>query len=374
MKIMVVKDRNVLNTKFLAQFVSSLSSKGHEVLVVCDTYRKQGSGVTLPEGVRFVNLNGKTKNPLVNFWRRAREILGTPVFRFSRFIEKEKPDIIFCYFLVDLYNVAFLQRHNIPIVMLMHCYPPAMLGRLQKKPKWKIYQKCAEQVSVFHVLMKSYEKTIAPYFKNAKVATVPNEVVQLPEAERVNLEQEKKRIIYVARVEKEGKRQHLIVEAFAKVAKDFPDWVVEFWGLQKYQNYNDELMALARKYGIENNIKIMGYSDNIQDVYRTADIHAFASLHEGFSLALADGMAIGLPSIGFKETPSVNELIVDGHNGFLAEDVDDFAEKMRRLMSDKALRIQFGKNAVEDMKAYAPEIVAEQWDELIRKIVKDEKK
>ena len=199
---------------------------------------------------------------------------------------------------------------------------------------------------------------------------MPNEVVQIPETERVNLEQEKKRIIYVARVEKEGKRQHLIVEAFAKVAKDFPDWVVEFWGLQKYQKYDDELMALARKYGIENNIKIMGYSDHIQDVYRTADIHAFASLHEGFALALADGMAIGLPSIGFKEAPAVNELIVDGHNGFLAEDVDDFAEKMRRLMSDKALRIQFGKNAVEDMKAYAPEIVAEQWDELIRKIVK----
>ena len=129
-------------------------------------------------------------------------------------------------------------------------------------------------------------------------------------------------------------------------------------------------MAMARKYGIEKNIRIMGFSDNIQDVYRTADIHAFASLHEGFSLALADGMAIGLPSIGFKETPSVNELIVDGHNGYLAKDVDDFAEKLRLLMTDKDLRVRFGKNAVEDMKAYAPEIVAGQWDELIKKTVK----
>ena len=370
MKIMVVKDRNVLNTKFLGQFVSSLVLKGHDVHVVCDTYRKQGSGVTLPDGVKFTNLNGKTKNPLVNLWRRTREILGTPVFRFNKFIEQEKPDIIFCYFLVDLYNVAFLQKHNIPIVMMMHCYPPAMLGRFQKRSKWKIYKKCAAQVSVFHVLMKSYEKTIAPYFGEANVATVPNEVVQIPESGRVDLENEKKRIIYVARVEKEGKRQHLIVEAFAKIAKDFPDWVVEFWGLQKYQNYNEELMVMARKYGIEKNIHIMGYSDNIQDVYRTADIHAFASLHEGFSLALADGMAIGLPSIGFKETPSVNELIVDGHNGYLAKDVDDFAEKLRLLMTDKDLRIRLGKNAVEDMKAYAPAIVAGQWDELIKKTIK----
>ena len=371
MKIMVVKDRNVLNTKFLAQFTNSLAEEGHDVHIVCDTFRKQGSGVTLNPKVKFTNLNPKTKNPLVNFFHWFREIFFIPCFRYKKFIEKEKPDVIFCYFLVDLFNVAFLQKHGIPIVMMMHCYPPAMLGRFQKKSKlkWKIYEKCAEQVSVFHVLMKSYEPTIAPYFKVNRVATVPNEVVQIPLAEQTDLNNEKKKIVYVARVEKEGKRQHLIVEAFAKIAKEFPDWHVEFWGMQKYPAYDQELMDLAKSYGIEKNVHLMGFSNNIQEVYRNADIHAFASLHEGFSLALADGMAMGLPSVGCLETPSVNELIVEGHNGFLAKDVDDFAQKLKMLMQDKALRIRLGRNAVEDMKAYAPELVARQWSKLIEEIV-----
>ena len=81
-------------------------------------------------------------------------------------------------------------------------------------------------------------------------------------------------------------------------------------------------------------------------------------------MAIADAMALGLPHIGFKDAHSVNEVIVDGHNGFLADDVADFALKLRRLMEDKELRIKFGLQAHEDMKAYAPEVIMAQWREL----------
>ncbi len=371
MKIMIVKDRNVLNTKFLAQFVNSLARLGHHVHVVCDSYKKQGSGVTLDENVRFTNLNGKTTTPLTNAWHWLREKLGIACFRFSKLIKSEQPDIIICYFPIDLFNVSFLQKHNIPIVMMMHCYPPAMLGRFQKKAWFKrwAYKHCFNKVDIFQVLMKSYEQTIAPFYPVKKVVTIPNEVVQIPPAEQTNLSQEKKKIIYVARVEKAGKRQHLIIEAFGRLAKDFPDWHVEFWGLEKYQNYNQELKTLAEKYNIADRIHICGYHPNIQEVYRNADIHAFPSLHEGFSLALADGMAMGLPSIGFSETPSVNELIIDGHNGFLAEDINDFSNKLKILMEDRELRIKFGHNAAEDMKDYRPEVVINMWNNLISEAV-----
>ncbi len=372
MKLMIVKDRNVLNTKFLAQFVNSLARLGHDVHVVCDTYSKQGSGVTLDDNVRFTNLNGKTANPLVNLYRKLRGNLSLPCFRFAKLIKQEQPDVIICYFPVDLFNVTFLQRHNIPVIMMMHCYPPMMLGRFQKKfwLKRLAYNYCFRQVSVFQVLMKSYEKTIAPFYPVKKVVTIPNEVVQIPADEQADLQQEKKKIIYVARVEKAGKRQHLIVEAFGRIAQDFPGWQVEFWGLEKYHKYNQELMDLAADYGVADRVHICGYHPHIQDVYRNADIHAFPSLHEGFSLALADGMAMGLPSLGFTETPSVNELIIDGHNGFLASDLDDFTAKLKLLMQDQELRIKLGRNAVEDMKAYKPEIVIDMWDKLIKATVK----
>lgn len=375
MKVMVVKDRNVLNTKFLAQFVNSLHRTGFDVTVVCDSYKKQGSGVTLDDGVQFINLNAKTNNPFFNLYRFLRGKLFRPTARFKKVIAAEKPDVIICYFMVDLVNVLYKQDHNVPVIMMMHGYPPVMLGNLMKKKPYMraVYRDVMDRAAVFHVLMKSYEKTISGFCTPKRVVTIPNEVVQIPENERADLSVEKKKIIYVARVEKTGKRHHLLVEAFGRLLKEFPDWQLEFWGMRKYPAYERELMELAAKYGAQDNVFIKGYHPKIQEVYRQADIHAFPSAHEGFSLALADGMACGLPSLGFADAPSVNELIVDGHNGFLAKDPDDFTQKLRRLMSEKELRIAFGRNAARDMAEYAPEKVIELWRRLIVKTVGEDK-
>lgn len=375
MKVMVVKDRNVLNTKFLAQFVNSLHRIGFDVTVVCDSYKKQGSGVTLDDGVQFINLNAKTNNPFFNLYRFLRGKLFRPTARFKKVIAAEKPDVIICYFMVDLVNVLYKQDHDIPVIMMMHGYPPVMLGNLMKKKPYMraVYRDVMNRAAAFHVLMKSYEKTISGFCTPKRVVTIPNEVVQIPENERADLSVEKKKIIYVARVEKTGKRHHLLVEAFGRLFKEFPDWQLEFWGMRKYPAYERELMELAAKYGAQDNVFIKGYHPKIQEVYRQADIHAFPSAHEGFSLALADGMACGLPSLGFADAPSVNELIVDGHNGFLAKDPDDFTQKLRRLMSEKELRIAFGRNATRDMAEYAPEKVIELWRRLIVETVGEDK-
>lgn len=366
MKVMVVRDRNVLNTKFLGVFVNSLAEKSFEVSLVCDTYSKEGKGVELDARVKFINLNGKTGNPLVNVCRWFKEKVGFPYFRFNEVIKREKPDVIVCYFMNDLVNVSKFQHHNIPTILTMHCYPPAIFGKLGKKKNKEFYKKILENLAVLQVLMKSHEKKAREYYNFKKIAVIPNAVAQVAVKDRANLEKEKKRIVYVARVEKNGKRQHLAVEAFGRIAKDFPGWVLEFWGLEKYKTYNDELMALAEKYGVADRVLLKGYDADISKIYQGVDFQVFPSLQEGFGLGLAEGMAFGLPSVGFRDTPSVNELIVDGENGFLVGDVEEFAEKMAILMKDKDLRVQMGARAVKDMEKFAPEIVADEWEGLIR--------
>lgn len=44
---------------------------------------------------------------------------------------------------------------------------------------------------------------------------------------------------------------------------------------------------------------------------------AFPSAYEGFGLSLAEAMSMGLPAVGYKSCSAVNELIVDGKNGFV---------------------------------------------------------
>ena len=128
-----------------------------------------------------------------------------------------------------------------------------------------------------------------------------------------------------------------------------------------------------KEHGMEKQVCLAGYAKDMEALYRTADIQAFPSRSEGFSLAIADAMAIGLPHVAFDYAFSVNEIVVNNHNGFLAKDVDDFAEKLKILMSDKNKRIEFGRNANQDMREYAPDVLLDKWDELFYRITKGNK-
>lgn len=375
MKLMLVRDRNVLNTNWLIYFANLLVERGHEIIIACDTYRKLGKsapGFILNKKVRLINLNGKTDSAIVNVYRKIRGKLLPSWRRFDALIKQEKPDAIICYFPVDLYNVTSHQNHLIPIIQMVHGYPPRVLNKaISPNPLIRANrQKCFAQVSAFQVLMDSFKGTIDAFFKPKKVVRIANPVKQFNDDEIADLTQEKKKIIYVARIEKEIKRPHLLVEAFAQIAHDFPDWKVEIWGLRKYPSYDKEITDFIKAHHLEQQVALMGYSENVEELYRNADIHAFPSCSEGFSLAIADGMALGLPYVGFKDALSVNEIIVDGHNGFLATDVNDFAQKLKTLMLDKNLRLTFGKNAREDMKAYAPELIIDQWEALLKDVIK----
>lgn len=376
MKILLVRDRNVLNTNWLVFYANLLVERGHDVVIACDTYGKLGvlaEGNKLNDHIKLVNLNAKTTSWVKNIYRKIRGKLFPRCFRFKKLIEKERPDVIVCYFPVDLFNVTRFQNHNIPIIQMVHHFPPIILDKYLRKP-WFIrwyYKKSFKKVHTFQVLMDSYMDKINPYFEPKNVVRIANAVYQFKDEEKVDLTHEKKKIIYVTRIEKHIKRPHLLVEAFAKIGREFPDWKVEIWGLQKYPDYDKEIQDLIKANGLENNVFLMGYTRDVNELYRSADIHAFPSSAEGFSLAIADGMAIGLPTLGFADALSVNEVIVDGHNGFLAKDLDDFAEKLKQLMSDKELRIRMGQNAIADMKAYAPEVIIGKWEKLFDTVVSD---
>ncbi len=369
MKLMLVRDRNVLNTNWLIYLANLFVTDGYEVVIACDTYSKLGKngvGYELDKRVRVVNLSGKTDNVLVNVYHCLRVKLVPAWFRFNRLIKAEKPDVIISYFPNDLYNITHFQKYDAPIVQMIHGWPPFVLNKtLKKNPLVRLWRKASyKKVHTYQVLMNSFKEDINPFFEPKNVVRIANPVQQYDDDEVIDLENEKKKIIYVARIEKNNKRPHVLVEAFSLIAKDFPDWKVEIWGLAKYEDYNAEMDNLIKKYHLENQVSLPGYADDVEALYRSADIHAFPSACEGFSLAIADAMALGLPHIGFKDAHSVNEIIVDGHNGFLATDVPDFALKLRCLMEDKNLRIKFGRQAHEDMKAYAPKVIMQQWREL----------
>ena len=102
------------------------------------------------------------------------------------------------------------------------------------------------------------------------------------------------------------------------------------------------------------------------------DIFVFPSAYEGFGLTMAEAMSMGVPAIGYKNCVAVNEIIHDGENGFLADDViEPLAEKMRLLMEDSELRARMGQAARRSMKQYSADKIWGAWDDLLHEVVRD---
>lgn len=377
-KIMLVQGRSVINSfggaeKVFCNLANALLERGYEVTCVCDEYKKGNPVYPLKDKVKLINISAKTDDPLQNLQTRIKRLIPAS-FRFSRVIENEKPDLIICFFIKDVYRIKYLHKLDIPIIVMQHCYPDFYFEKM-KKQNYLLNLFLLRNVAAVQVLLPSYVQQIKSRLPDANVIVIPNSVPVSADVDVVDLSNEKKTIVFVARLEENQKRPHLLLEAFGHIAKDFPDWKLELWGAQTTSAYQHSLEEIVSRYGIENQVSFMGVTKEINKVYKSADIFALPSSFEGFPLSLTEAMSIGLPPIGFKSAPAVNELIKNGENGLLAdESIEDYARCLQELISSKEKRVALGKQAHEDMKAYAPEKVWDMWDEAIKKILLEQSK
>ena len=110
----------------------------------------------------------------------------------------------------------------------------------------------------------------------------------------------------------------------------------------------------------------MGTTSEMQKMLSSASICAYPSAYEGFSLALTEAMAAGLPTIGFKNSDGVNQLIKNNKNGYLVDDINEFASKIELLINNEELRNKLSEEGKKQMHSYTPENIIKQWDELIK--------
>lgn len=219
-----------------------------------------------------------------------------------------------------------------------------------------------------HVLLPSYRRSFSSYGVHTEARYIPNAIPTCSEPADLMAERPVRRIVFTARLNREQKRQHLLIEAFAGLAGDFPGWQVELWGDDAHYagGYTGEILRFLQEHHLEDRIRICGKTHDVESVYRNADVFCIPSAFEGFSNSLGEAMSAGLPAVGYASCPGVNEVIEDGVTGFLAEDgVDALAKALRRLMEDQDLRVRMGRAAHEAMRAFAPDRIWDQWEQFL---------
>ena len=280
-------------------------------------------------------------------------------------LEITKPNIIVSFQPAASKMLLCDLKTEIPVITMSHGDPEDYFHFYPKEELPSL-----EKSAVCQVLLPSFATHITNHLPNVKTVVIGNAIPQYDVQANLSAKKDTYKIIFVGRLAKGHKRPHLLIEAFAKLAKDFPNWIVELWGAVDGKAYYKELQLLIRKNGLEHQVFLKGTTNQVKEVLQQGDIYAFPSAYEGFSLSLGEAMSMGLPAVGYKNCSAVNELIQDGINGYLCDDgVEDFRDKMSMLMKDTNLRIKMGQNARHSMEKYAPEKIWDSWEQLLQNIM-----
>jgi trehalose synthase len=103
----------------------------------------------------------------------------------------------------------------------------------------------------------------------------------------------------------------------------------------------------------EERIIILSHQDTalVNALQCRADVVVQKSIREGFGLTVTEAMWKGTPVIGGK-VGGICYQIDDGENGYLVSSVEETAERMVQLVTDKELRRTMGQRAKEKVRQH----------------------
>ncbi|GKG92772.1 hypothetical protein CE91St38_07800 [Desulfovibrionaceae bacterium] len=287
--------------------------------------------------------------------------------KICRLTKEIDPDVVLvvnsgaqgCFFSLALRQTPY------PVILSERGSPEYCIKSLWKSRRF--YELGAYCADFKHILMSSYTLALPQELRDRVriISSLTMPAFIFAQADKA-AKNGKFRILYTGRFSPE-KRLPLLVEAFAMVAAQFPEWEMILVGDGPER---PAIEACIEEHKLVGRIVLPGYvesPDKLAEHYAAAHIFALPSSAEGCPLALREAMAHGLPVLGFQTCPGTNEIIVHEHNGLLAaEDTPSaLAACLRRLMAEPGLRVQYAWQGRQDVERFAPEKTHAAWEALL---------
>ncbi len=175
---------------------------------------------------------------------------------------------------------------------------------------------------------------------------------------------EKKEIVFVGRLT-EQKRPILAIEAFSKLAKDFPEYKLSLYGDGELK---DILINTCEQLSLNDRITFWGQSKNIENILTDAALFLLTSDYEGMPNALMEAMAVGIPVIA-TDCPcgGPRSLIQNSDEGILIPcgNSDELSNAIRKLLCDKEKCKKMSESEKERAKSFIATNVIKDWKHFI---------
>lgn len=176
-----------------------------------------------------------------------------------------------------------------------------------------------------------------------------------------------KRVITVTRYSYE-KGVDLLLQAWAEVEKEIPDWRLDVYGngdTAPYEKIINELQIDC------NRCRLNGRTNEVEREYCNSSLFVLSSRFEGFGMVIVEAMACGVPVVAFDCPWGPQAIINDGEDGLLVENgnVNKLAEAICYLIKNKEIREQIGKKCVNSVQQYHADQIMPKWLNLLNKNV-----
>lgn len=175
-------------------------------------------------------------------------------------------------------------------------------------------------------------------------------------------------VTIVANLHNPVKDHPLFLRAAARVHVAVPDAAFVIAG---EGSLRESLRELAKQLGVERDLFFIGRCDNVANLLFASEVGVLSSKAEGFSNAILEYMAAGLPVVA-TDVGGVREAIVEGETGFVVPAGDDqkMAERIIEVLgeSERARSMgQLGKSIVAEKFASEHHLrnTLELYDELL---------
>lgn len=357
--------------RVLLNKVKWLSERGHEILVVTTDQQGRRPFYEFPAGVAIrdlgINYSLDNNKPL---YKRIPSYLRKKHLHRKRLAELltcERPDITVSLYPSESSFIPDIKDGSKKVLELhFNRYFRLQYGRtgltgLIDRWRSKHDEEIARRFDSFVVLT---DEDKGYWGQMPNISVISNACLMEPRHSDCSA----KRVIAVGRLDYQ-KGFDRLVEIWKLVKKNpiSDNWQLDIFGQGEWHT---KLNGMIRDYHLEDSMHIQKPTLEISKEYVNSSILTMTSNYEGFGMVLVEAMSCGVPTIAFDCKCGPSDIITNGINGILIKDndINGFADALLRLMANKELRQQMGREATKVSERYSEERIMNRWMELFTRL------
>lgn len=337
----------------IVYLANQLSKMGYECVIYVE--EQVGRHYEVERNVEIVQETEFFKNYYTRHFQQ--------IFQLRRRVKETNPDLVISFQTnQNVFSVLATRGRSIPVIVSERG-DPYQYNNLVAKVKTAVINRAEGGVFQTKRAMEYYGKKLQ---ERSTVIYNPCTVPYVPAPE---WEKRRNEIAFVARFDIQQKRQDLMVQAFAIVAKEIPDIRLVFYGEGKEM---EDIRSMAKSLGVLERIDFKGLVRDIPNAIRDARMFVMTSDYEGLPNALIEAMAVGLPCVSTDCSPGgAAELIESGKNGIIVPcgDVNAIADGICEILLNAQKAQKMGNNAQKIVRVLNDERIYMMWADYIESII-----